>query len=191
MGLILKTAPAAEPISVADAKDYPHVVSLSEDALIALLVKAAREFGEAITNRAWVTQTWELVLDGFPTGGIVIPLPPLQSITSVKYIDEDGYEQTLDSSLYHADVDSEPGLIVPAYGESWPSARDEINAVRVRFVAGWLTTDAIPEMLKMWLKVRVGTLYMQREAIVIGQTVEAIPRDFVDGLLDPYRIITF
>ena len=189
MALTLITPAAEEPITVVVAKASPslRVAAATDDTAIGTLITTARKLAETYTLHALVTQTWELVLDGFPTGGIVVPLPPLQSVTSIKYIDTDGTEQTLDALLYSVDDDSIPGLIVPAYGETWPTTRDEVNAVRVRFVAGFGDASDVPEDIKSWIKIMVGTMYDNPQGIVVGQTVMSIPRTFVDGLLDDYR----
>ena len=189
MALSLITAPSEEPITVAEAKASPplRVAVATDDTDIGTLITTARKLAETYSLHALVTQTWELVLDGFPTGGIVVPMPPLQSVTSIKYIDTDGTQQTLDPLEYSVDDDSIPGLIVPAYGETWPSTRDEVNAVRVRFVAGFGAAAAVPEDIKSWIKIMVGTMYDNPQALVVGQTVAAIPRNFVDALLDDYR----
>ena len=184
------TPPAEEPITASEAKASPslRVAVATDDTDIAALIKTARLMAETRTMHALVTQTWELVLDGFPTGGIVVPMPPLQSVTSIKYIDTDGDEQTLGATLYAVDGDSIPGLIVPAYGETWPTdVRDQVNAVRVRFVAGFGAASDVPEDIKSWIKIMVGTLYDNPQAVVVGQTVMSIPRNFVDALLDDYR----
>ena len=193
MALIVITPPTSEPVTPAEAKASPsfRVVGSTDDADITVLVKAAREMAEAITRRALITQTLELVLDGFPTGGIELYCPPIQSVTSIKYIDTDGAEQTLDPLLYSVDDDSEPGLIVPTYGETWPATRDEVNAVRVRYVAGYGAAADVPAAIKTWIKMRAGTLYDNPQGIVVGQTVMNVPRDFIDGLLDPFRVISF
>ena len=193
MGLTLIQAPSEEPITVEEAKASPslRVTTAANDTDIGVLIATARDMAETITRRAFITQTWELVLDGFPTGGIVLPMPPLQSVASIKYIDTDGAQQTLDALLYAVDTDSEPGLVVPAYGESWPSTRDEVNAVRVRYVAGYGAAADVPAAIKTWIKMRAGTLYDNPQALVVGQTVMNVPRDFIDGLLDAYRVITF
>jgi uncharacterized phiE125 gp8 family phage protein len=189
MALTLKTPPSEEPITVAEAKASPslRVVAAIDDVDIGTLITTARKLAETYSLHALVTQTWELVLDGFPTGGIVVPMPPLQSVESIKYIDTDGVEQTLDALLYSVDVDSIPGLIVPAYDETWPTTRDEVNAVRVRFVAGFGDASDVPEDIKSWIKIMVGTMYDNPQAVIVGQTVETIPRNFIDGLLDDYR----
>ena len=189
MALTLITPAAEEPITVAEAKASPslRVATATDDTAIGTLITTARKLAETYTLHALVTQTWELVLDGFPTGGIIVPMPPLQSVSSIKYIDGNGDEQTLDALLYSVDDDSIPGLIVPAYGETWPVTRDEVNAVRVRFVAGFGDASDVPEDIKSWIKIMVGTMYDNPQAVIVGQTVETIPRNFVDALLDDYR----
>jgi uncharacterized phiE125 gp8 family phage protein len=193
MALKIITPPAEEPVTPAEAKASPsfRVTGTTDDADITSLITTAREMAEAITRRALITQTLEIVLDGFPSGGIELYCPPIQSVASIKYIDTDGVEQTLDPLLYAVDDDSEPGLVVPAYGESWPSTRDQVNAVRVRYVAGYGAAADVPAAFKTWIKMRAGTLYDNSQAIIIGTIVTPIPRDFLDGLLDPYRVITF
>lgn len=193
MALIVITPPATEPVSVAEAKASPsfRVAGTTDDADIAILIKAAREMAEAITRRALITQTLELVLDAFPSGGIELFCPPIASVTSIKYVDVDGVEQTLSASLYSLDSDTEPGMVAPAYGESWPETLDQINAVRVRYVAGYGGAESVPAAIRTWIKMRAGTLYDNPQGIVVGQTVANVPRDFLDGLLDPFRIFSF
>jgi uncharacterized phiE125 gp8 family phage protein len=194
MGLTLITPPAAEPISASEAKASPslRVSASTDDTDITMLIKAARIQAENYTLHALVTQTLELVLDAFPTGGIELPMPPLQSVTSIKYIDDDGVEQTLGASLYSVDTDTIPGLITPAYDETWPTdVRDQINAVRVRYVAGFGAASDVPEDIRTWIKMRVGTLYDNPQAVVLSnlskQAIISMPHSFIDGLLDNYR----
>jgi uncharacterized phiE125 gp8 family phage protein len=207
MSLIVITAPTSEPVSVADAKLSPsfRVSVATDDTPIGALITAARELGEAITKRAFMPTTFEYVLDEFPFGlrgylrryEIVLPCPPLVSVTSIKYIDANGTEQTLSPSVYtvltYPDVSgqSEPGKVFLASGQSWPSIKDVPDAVRIRYVAGYATAAAVPGPIKTWITMRAGTMYDNPQAIVVGATVEKIQRDFIDGLLDPYRVISF
>ena len=187
MGLSLIVPASEEPITVAEAKASPslRVAVATDDTDIGTLITTARMQVEDYTLSALVTQTWELVLDGFPTGGIKVPVPPLQSVTSIKYIDTDGTQQTLDALLYAVDTDSVPGLVVPAYGESWPSARDEINAVRVRYVAGFGAKEDVPEDIKTCIKSIVGVTYDNSQGIIGGQ--QMIPLDdIIEKILQQY-----
>jgi hypothetical protein len=48
----------------------------------------------------------------------------------------------------------------------------------------------VPEDIKTWIKITVGTLYDNPQAVVMGgfgQTMVPIPRTFFDALLDDYR----
>ena len=112
----------------------------------------------------------------------MVPKPPLQSITSITYVDEDGATQTLATSVYSVDAPTGPtcarGRIYPKYEQEWPTTRCEPGAVTVTFVAGYGTTGAsVPARLKMGMLYDIGTLYEIREDHIIGQgyTVTPVP----------------
>src|SRR5690606_26519144 len=104
------------------------------------------------------TQTLELVLDAFPRTVINVPLPPLQTVDSIAYIDPDGQTQTLDPQTY--DVDAVGGRVAPAYGEAFPATRAVQNAVTVRFTAGY---TSVPEPIRAAMLLIIGDLYANRE----------------------------
>ncbi|HEY0282981.1 MAG TPA: head-tail connector protein, partial [Rhizomicrobium sp.] len=85
MSLTLVTPPAAEPVTLAEAKAHLKVDTSADDALITSLIVAARARAEWHSGCAFVTQSWTLWLDAWPRNGLVeIPLPPLQSVTQVR-----------------------------------------------------------------------------------------------------------
>jgi uncharacterized phiE125 gp8 family phage protein len=203
MPLRLISAPEQEPVSLAEAKAHLRVDFDDDDDLITLLIRAARthiDGKDGWLGRALVRQTWELVVDTFPCddGEIKIPLPPLQSIESIKYDDADGVEQTLASDQYDVDNVSEPGWVVPTEdGDGWPDTLDAVNAVRIRFVAGYPESEVdgspedlagnVPAAIKQALLMYIATLYEHRENTVIGQAPAALPWA-AEHLLFPYRI---
>jgi uncharacterized phiE125 gp8 family phage protein len=196
MALRLITAPAAEPVTLQQAKDHLRVDHSADDTLISGLIAASRVYCEQFTARAFVTQTWELVLDEFPANEILIPLPPLQSVTSVKYDDADGFEQTLSALEYTVDDASQPGWIVPAVTGWSPVLFDGINAVRIRFVAGYppgtnspidLAAN-VPQSIKAAMLLHIGQLYDQREDIVVGTIVNKVPTGGVEHMLRQFRV---
>ena len=170
-------APAAEPVSVIEAKEHLRVDIGDDDTLIEALITAAREYVEQGSRRALVTQTWRLNLDQFPAGPeIELPRPPLQSVTSVTYRDSDGTTNTLSSSIYEVDTDSTPGRIRLAYGEDWPSdTLAETNPVRITFVAGYGDADDVPRRWKQAILLLVGHWYENREATISGTIPRSIP----------------
>ena len=76
MTLKLITAPAAEPVLLADAKLHLRVDHIADDDLITSLITAAREAAEHLTGRALITQTWERVLGAFPSSAPTRPALP-------------------------------------------------------------------------------------------------------------------
>jgi hypothetical protein len=184
-GLVLVTKPIHEPVDLVEMKEFLRVTSHAEDHLISQLIKEAREHFDgpmAWFNRALVTATWDYFLDCFPvtpmTGherpdaiwqrqtAILVPLPPLQSVTSITYVDVNGAPQTLAPTEYVVDTKSEPGELAPAAGKQWPvagpSAYGGLNSVTIRFVAGYGTAPLIPEAIKTWIKIAVAYRFDNR-----------------------------
>jgi uncharacterized phiE125 gp8 family phage protein len=95
MPLKLIALPAEEPVNLDETRAHLRLES-GEDDYLSDLIAAARRHCESFQGRAYVTQTWELYLDMFPPGCIKVPLPPLQSVTFIKYKDNSGALQTLD-----------------------------------------------------------------------------------------------
>lgn len=158
-------APTEQPITLQAAKDHLRIETADEDGSIKGMMLAARRFCELSTGRQFVTATWTLKLDAFPaTDTILVPLPPLQSVTSITYIDTAGSTQTLATSVYDVDTDSEPGRISLAYNQSWESTRSDKNAVIVTFVAGYGAATAVPADLKAVIQLVLADLYEHREA---------------------------
>lgn len=192
MPFALSSAPATEPVTTAELKSHLRVDSTDEDTLIASLGTAARQYVEEQTRRALVTQTWVLKLDEFPEsdGEILLPRPPLVSVSSVTYVDTAGSTQTLSSSVYSVDTTDTPGRITLAYDQTWPTVRDQRNAITVTYVAGYGAASAVPDALKAAIKLLVGHWFTNREGVVTGTIATEIPMA-VDALLAPYRVLRF
>lgn len=191
MALKLITAPAAEPVTTSEAKAHMRVDTTADDTYIGTLITVARQNVEAHLRRALINQTWELVLDEFPLGVFRLPKPPLASVTSIKYTDEDGVEATFSSAKYLVDADSEPGRVVLKNGESWPAVTlQEANAVRVRYVAGYGAAGSnVPQAIRQAILLVIGSLYENREDVLVAQGVSIGTLPFgVEALLAPYRI---
>ena len=187
-----------------DMKLHLRVDFDEDDTLIVSLISAARQAAETLTGRQIVTARWKLVLDGFPgpslmgvPSGRSFSLPghaillakcPVQSVIAIDYLDMAGAQQTMPASAYTVDTACEPARITPVFGQIWPIALPQIGAVSVTFDAGFGSASEVPEGIKSWIKLRVGSLYAHREevAIVSRGRLEALP--FIDGLLDPYKV---
>lgn len=193
MALRLVTDATSEPVSLDEIKLHLRLSTAStvEDSLLTAYIKAARAYAENYTKRAFGQQTWELTLNGFPSSGIELARPPLSTASTdvtITYVDTSGASQTLGSTVYTVDIYSEPGRVTTAYNNDWPDTRDQDNAVKVTFKTGY-SSSVIPEDIKHWIKLRVGSMYEHRESVTVGESFNNLRRDYVDGLLDRHRVL--
>lgn len=187
MALKLITAPTVEPITLAEAKLQCRVDGSDEDALLTIIITAARQMAENRTGRAICTQTWELALDAFPDDDIELQKPPVQSVTSIKYLDENAVEQTIGASYYALDnYGSVRHWVIPSADFDWPTPLDSANAVKIRFVAGFGLAADVPSDIKAWILLAIGTMYANRETLISGTIAVELPGGFWQSLLDPY-----
>lgn len=198
MALSLVTAPTAEPVSVPEAKVAARIDIDTDDDYIAALLIAARQHldgPDGWLGRALMLSTWDLKLDAFPSV-LRLPLAPVASVTSITYLDTAGVSQTLSSALYVTDLVTEPARLTPLFGGVWPSTYRQVNAVTVRFVAGYYHLVAavvtgspadVPEPIRMAIKALVAHWYEHREPVLVGTISEKLPMH-VEALLAPYRM---
>lgn len=188
MALKLITAATGLAVTLIEAKAHLRVDGVDDDTLIEAMITAATEAAEQMTGHALMTQIWEVTLDTFPDA-VELTRVPVQSITSITYADSAGASTVLAAPLYALDAadDFGPAYVVPVYAGVWPDTRDEINAVKVRYVAGYADAASVPESIKSWIKLQVGAMYEGREAEVIGNG-SAVSLGFADRLLDRYRV---
>jgi uncharacterized phiE125 gp8 family phage protein len=211
MPLQLITAPTAEPLTLADAKAWARIDTNADDNLVKALIKAARSFAETKLRRSLITQTWQLTLDSFPGPSqfgvpygetyslpghaIILERPPVQSIVSIQYTAMDGTTQTMPITDYVDLTGSgtqrvdDLTRITPVFGKIWPINLPQIGSVRVKYVTGF-GDDAtnIPEDILTWVKLRVGTLYENREEVVVGTRITVSELPYIDSLIDPYVV---
>lgn len=189
----LITAPSVEPIT---AHALGSKLGLRDDVMqqadLDAMIASARHWVEQYIGRALITQTWELALDAFPCSDeIELQNAPVQSITTLKYIDGDGVEQTWASSNYTLDDYGTQHRLRLAYGISWPSARMQANAVKLRYVAGYGASGAaVPAPIIQAIVLIVGQAYRAQPGLESNLYPATIPNAARD-LLAPYRVLAF
>jgi uncharacterized phiE125 gp8 family phage protein len=167
MSLTRLAAPsAADPVvTLSDMKRQLRVTHNDEDAFIETLVATAvalLEGRSGYLSRALVSQQWRMSVDCFPCRYLEMPLPPLISVESIKYLATDGVETTLATSEYVVDIALLQGRVRPAYGKTWPATLADELAVRVEFTAGYGAASAVPLEIKQAIKMLVTHWYMNR-----------------------------
>lgn len=162
------TPPDGAPIDVAYVRDLVLRTAGdgAEDGHLRRLILMATEAAEQDTGRSIMPQTRSMVLDGFPCRQIVLQGPPLVAVTTIVYVDTDGVEQTLTGSPEEFQTVpsglKSKGLVVPLYGETWPSTRCQPDAVTVTYTAGYESADHVPELIRQGIALMVGEMYKQR-----------------------------
>jgi len=199
------TPAAAEPLDRdTEVKQQLRLESAEVAAQAAVLngyISAARLACEHETGRQLITATWELVMDSWYEEGIYrregglerqrLPKPPVASITSVKYRDTAGVEQTWDPANYipFLPLGETAGRaeIALAFGVYWPTLQVRSQAVKIRFVAGYgATYSSVPGSLRAGMLLRVAEMYERREEVTVG-TIQSSNELTAHKLWWPFR----
>ena len=187
MPLQLITAPAVEPVSLAEAKVFLRVDSdlTEDDALINMMITAARQHGETLTQRSFITQSWRLTLDGEPCGPVHLERGPVTAITSIQYLDMAGALQTISNPAapeWAVVLSDDSARLAAGFGYTWPNVLPQIGAVRINYTAGYgpAATD-VPQVIRNWMQVRISTAYNNREEFAARGMY---PLPYVDYMLN-------
>lgn len=197
--LTIITEPTLEPLTLTEGKTHLRVVETAEDDYIEANITAARMQVENFTNLCLITTTFRLNLDRFPArtrlpwpecAAIEIPRPPLQSVTSITYVDVNGVTQTLATTEYQVDSDCRPARIVPAYGKTWPATRQQLAAVKVTYVAGYETAEEIPSTLRTAVRWALANMFENRNPVEVGTIAAELPLS-LQAVMAPHRVMRF
>jgi uncharacterized phiE125 gp8 family phage protein len=200
MDYLTTTPPTIEPVTLAEAKLHLKIESsvTADDSLISTLITAAREWCEGYQNRAYIEQSITLKLDEFQDI-IYLPRSPLISITSIKYLDSNGSEQTLSTSVYEYFTNCEPGEIRLKYAQTWPMTYGVRHAVRIIYKAGYqITTGATSTNITAISKANPCVITAAGHALVTGgyiwlsDIVDNGPDGDIEGALnDKAFVVTY
>lgn len=174
------TGPNPEPVSVSELRDHLRIDDDSMDAQIQRWAKSARLDAESLLGKKIGPQTWQIVFTGWPSGRVLeLPLPPVRSIASVTYLDQDWVTYTLEPEKYRLIEDISALYLLPAY--SWPSVTlIPAGGVRVEIVTGIADSDGgspetftVPENLKQAIRWYVGQMHRNPEASTLGSILQS------------------
>lgn len=184
MPLTRTVDPASLPVSLQEIHDHVGVTDLADNDRLTMLNEAATRHVERISRRQLITQTWREKFDNFSDPIIVLQRRPLQTVTSITYVDNAGDTQTFSNTLYDVDTDADPGRIILGFNESWPTVRGHTNDVAITYVCGYGTDgSSVPSTLKAAIKLLVGNWSENREATISGTIIAEVPLAVVDLIM--------
>lgn len=171
----------SEALSLTDVKNHLRITASDDDDALRLFIAAIRRKTENYLGKTLVTSTWEYKADSF-SEEIELPMSPVQSITSVSYVDTDGITQTFSNIQFDA-----KGRLKPSFNNSWPSTRDQFDAVTVTYLAGQTHAGNVDQDIKLAMLLWIGSCDISRENMLIGTTVSEIPES-AKSILNMHRI---
>lgn len=186
------TTPVVYPLGLDDAKRHCGVIADDHDETLSQLIIAATDYAETFTDRSFITRTWDVVFDAFPSGAVMyIPRPPLVDVESIVYLDASGASQTWDEAEYTVEsatgAMAQQGRVFLKAGGLWPLTQVTPGAVTIRYSAGYGTTaESVPAIIKIAMLQWVADAWSLRGNTIVGTSVS--PHSQVtDKLLTPFR----
>lgn len=191
INLNLKTAPVKEPITVETLRAHLRKDDTDEDQYLnEIIIPSARQSVEEALGQGLITQTWEWYWDGgWPaTGVLVFPIGPVLSVTSVKYLDVDGTEQTWASSNYTLAIKSDRQRLWLNESVVWPDVDTQRPEVAwAEFVVGHGTDpDDVPAKARHLVLLMAEHIYEHRGPVLTGTAVHEVPKT-LDYLVEQCR----
>jgi uncharacterized phiE125 gp8 family phage protein len=194
--LTRQTAPAFEPVTLAEAKAHLRVDTATDDAYIGSLISAAREWCEQYLDRTLVHTQWVMRFDRFPPDGtmdIELPRPPMATAgtttaVAMTFTFENGTTSTYSTASYRVDRDGVPGTVKTLYGQTWPPHLQDDNAISVTWWGGYgASGTSVPAAIRHAILMLTAHWYESRQAAV---ATGAVPQDVpygVKSLLDSQK----
>jgi len=172
---VSKTVSATwDAVNLRDAKKHLEIpdASTAHDSYLTTMIEAAREIVEDDTGLVIPTTTCVLNWDAWPDE-FVLPLRPAISVTTLKYYDTAGDQQTWSSANYTLDADRAQPTVFYAYNVTTPTIRSIENAIELTWSAGYSSQANVPEKIKQAVLVKLSQLFIDREGM---ENVRANPR---------------
>ena len=192
MATVQTSAPAVEPLTLADVKMHLRVDSNDEDPLLQSLIMTARLHIEVALGLALVAQTWSCFFDRWPPAqntaaeALVLPLSPVKSVDAIRVYADDGTYAALPVAGFAIDLAGSRTRVVRRFDTQVPAPGRRLNGIEIAITAGFGATPAdVPAPIRQALLLLVAHWYEHRDPGEIGSVEARVPAA-VSTLLAPY-----
>lgn len=163
MAYKVTTAPATEPLTRSEVKNYLKVDSTSDDLLIDTLITAARQWVENHCALALLPQTILEIFDGLPQDGtLTLRISPMREVSGLHYLDSAGAVQVMASGIYRVDTVTMPPRIIRKYDQTWPDTQNTPGNASAIYNAGYDNASAVPAAIKTAMMLTIADMYDNR-----------------------------
>jgi uncharacterized phiE125 gp8 family phage protein len=170
------TAPALEPLTMAEVKLFLGIDGSTYDNVISAMLSASRQMAERYIGCSIITQSWEVSYKSDQIQSkIILPKGPLISVSQAKAIFPDETEHLISSENYS---------LTKAKDEiRFDNLLSNINELVISYDAGY-SSDAsdVPEILKQGILSNISYLYENRSS---GNVINDISRSLYDFFKKP------
>jgi uncharacterized phiE125 gp8 family phage protein len=187
MSSLLLTAPAVEPLSLAEAKAFLRVEHNDDDPLITALIASSRMHIETETRSAFITQSWRIVLDSWPENGRIEVRPaPLRALTAARVYDANGVAHVIDIQAFVPNLSASTLAFMPSV--VMQPGRIAVGIELDVSVGYGGTASDVPEPLRQAMRFLIAHWYENR-GLVASSGGNALVPVATAALLAPYRML--
>jgi len=166
---------ALEPLTIDDAKDQVRIYTDDLNRQLVDAVQEIRAYCETYTGRTLRTEvTRELSMSEWPCRAFRLPWPPITYLSWIKYCDVNNTEQSVSEDDYSI-IKSTDMYGIVEFVADWvkPALYNRLDAVKIQYVTGYETRDAVPleikRAMKILLSVEFDDVPPAREANAVGR----------------------
>jgi uncharacterized phiE125 gp8 family phage protein len=182
-------APAAEPVGLAEVKEYLRIAYDGENGLVTALIAGARSRIEELAGVAMISRTLRVQLDRWPsrtveTRVLRLPVRPAAELAAVRVRDREGVAETV-TDRFMLSPGRAARLVWTLGAFPWPGVR--AHGIEIDYLAGFgEAPDDVAEGLRLAVKRLAAHGYHARDP---GMMSGRLPED-VAGLISPWRRVS-
>lgn len=156
-------------IDLQDAKDYLRILGDETDSEVGASVAMASAFldvdedGFGGLGFPLVAQQWALKGSSFSADVLRMPFSRVATVDEIRFTSSDGQSGIVSPADYQLVKQGREWRVVLLSGKRWPALNVQLDAVEVRFTAGWPDVSTVPADIKSAARLLIGCFFGSRE----------------------------